>query len=68
MRCNACQSVLTQRNARGEPIIRTRGIVFKPGGAILICPRCKGSVPVSLDLFPLLLQPAAEKRMAPGRS
>jgi hypothetical protein len=58
MRCRECQSVLCQRNALGEPIIRTRGIVRKPGGLALVCPRCKAAVPVSPD-FLLALDVAA---------
>ena len=50
--------MLCQRNALGEPIIRTRGIVRKPSGYVLVCPRCKAAVPVSPD-FLLALDVAA---------
>lgn len=58
MKCRHCQSVLCQRNSLGEPIIRTRGIVRKPSGIALVCPRCKAAVPVSPD-FLLALDVAA---------
>jgi hypothetical protein len=51
MKCKACNSVLCQRNHAGEPIIRTRGIVRKPGGYVLVCPRCKAGVPVANDFL-----------------
>lgn len=44
LKCTACHSVLFQRNAIGEPIIRTRGIVKKQDGLVLICPKCKADV------------------------
>lgn len=58
MKCRHCQSVLCQRNSLGEPIIRTRGIVRKPTGFALVCPRCKAAVPVGSD-FLLALDIAA---------
>lgn len=76
MKCQACKSVLCQRNAMGEPIIRTRGIVRKPGGLVLVCPRCKAAVPVGDDFLlslsiaagiglavPQIAPPAASRQM-----
>lgn len=59
MKCGACQSVLTQRNALGEPIIRNRGIVFKAGQRpTMVCPKCKASVPFSAELLQQFSQAA----------
>ena len=60
MVCRRCQSVLTQRNRAGEPIIRTRGIVLKKTGFVLVCPSCKGDVIFDPKLLTILLSsPAA---------
>jgi hypothetical protein len=67
MRCRHCQSMLFQRNALGEPIIRTRGIVRKPDGFVLVCPRCKAAVPVAPDFLLALDIAAGASIQAPLR-
>ncbi len=49
MKCR-CGATLGNVNAAGEPIVRTRGLVFKADGLVLVCPSCKGDVSVSDDL------------------
>lgn len=39
-----------QINARGEPMLRTRGLVLKAEGVAAICPKCKGDVPLEGDM------------------
>ena len=51
MICPHCQSNLAQRSMNGDPMMRTRGLVIKSTGLALICPKCKGDVPVSLDVM-----------------
>lgn len=63
MICKACASVLTQRNAFGEPIIRNRGIVAKTSGLYLICPRCKAAVPFDMDVLRVLAPDTGERRL-----
>jgi hypothetical protein len=49
MKCR-CGANLAHLSARGEPMMRTRGIVLKAEGLTAICPKCKGDVPVSGDM------------------
>ncbi len=44
MKCPSCLSSLTQINAAGEPMLRTRGLIFKSHGIVAVCPKCKGQV------------------------
>jgi|GEM_PF-4823869 len=50
MRCRSCNSSLTQINAAGEPILRTRGLIFKAAGLACVCPKCKGDVPITGEM------------------
>ena len=50
MKCGHCQAELGHVNARGEPMIRTRGLVLKAEGVAAVCPKCKGDVPVAGEL------------------
>lgn len=50
MKCPACLSALGHVNARGEPMIRTRGLVLKAEGVAAVCPKCKADVPVEGEL------------------
>jgi hypothetical protein len=43
MKCR-CGADLGHLNAAGEPMIRTRGLVFKAEGLVLVCPSCKADV------------------------
>lgn len=54
MICPHCHAELTRNNARGEPVIRNRGIVMKSDGLALVCPKCKGDVPPSPEAMQLL--------------
>jgi uncharacterized protein with PIN domain len=56
MRCPKCQASLGQINAAGEPMVRTRGLVLKADGVVAICPKCKGSVPMSPDFAKAMQQ------------
>ena len=31
-------------------MVRTRGVVLKRGGPVMICPSCKGDVPMGADM------------------
>ncbi len=48
MKCR-CGAELAQVNAKGEPMVRTRGMVFKAAGVCMVCPKCKGDVPLGPD-------------------
>lgn len=50
MRCPACQAALGQVNPRGEPMIRTRGLILKADGVVAVCPSCKGDVPLAGEM------------------
>jgi hypothetical protein len=39
------------RNRDGEPLIRTRAIIMKASGLVLVCHQCRGDVPISADIF-----------------
>lgn len=38
-------------SAAGEPLVRTRGVMLKAEGIILICPKCRADVPLAGDLL-----------------
>lgn len=50
MKCPACLAELGHVNGRGEPMIRTRGLVLKAEGVAALCPKCKADVPVEGEL------------------
>ncbi len=50
MRCPGCGASLGHINALGEPMIRMRGLVMKAEGVSIVCPKCKGDVPVEGEL------------------
>lgn len=50
MKCPHCLAALGHINAAGEPLIRTRGMVLKAQGVSVICPKCKGDVPVEGEM------------------
>ncbi|RVT91432.1 hypothetical protein EOD42_22515 [Rhodovarius crocodyli] len=50
MKCRHCAANLGQISATGEPLIRSRGILLKAEGVSMICPKCKGDVPVEGEL------------------
>jgi hypothetical protein len=49
MICQSCKSSLGHVNREGEPIVRNRGLVFKAEGVVMVCPKCKGDVPMTVD-------------------
>ena len=49
MKCPACQANLGQLSAGGEPMVRTRGVILKADGVVVVCPKCKGDVAISPD-------------------
>jgi regulator of protease activity HflC (stomatin/prohibitin superfamily) len=48
MKCR-CGALLGQVNSAGEPIVRTRGVVFKAESVVLVCPSCRADVPITGD-------------------
>ncbi len=46
MKCR-CGATLGQVNKSGEPIVRTRALVFKADSIVLVCPVCKSDVPMT---------------------
>ena len=50
MICRHCQANLGHISAAGEPLIRGRGFLLKADCVAVICPKCKGDVPVEGDL------------------
>jgi len=50
VRCAACGATLGHVTARGDPMLRTRGLVLKAEGVTAICPRCKADVPMTGEL------------------
>lgn len=49
MICPHCRANLIQANARGEKLLRNRGLVYGASGLKAICPKCKSDVPFPLD-------------------
>jgi len=49
MRCPACHANLGQLSAGGEPMVRTRGVILKADGVVVVCPKCKSDVAISPD-------------------
>ncbi len=49
MICPSCQAHLGHMNKDGEPMVRNRGLVFKADGVVVVCPKCKGDVPMTTD-------------------
>ncbi len=50
MICPGCGAGLGRINPRGEPLIRARALILKAECVAVVCPRCKGDVPVEGDL------------------
>jgi len=50
-----CSQALTNTNGRGDTVIRTRAIVLRPDGVILVCPKCKNDVTLDNDLASILV-------------
>jgi hypothetical protein len=48
MKCR-CGATLGQVNREGEPIVRTRAVVFKAESVVLVCPKCRADVAVTGD-------------------
>jgi hypothetical protein len=49
VRCR-CGAHLGQVNKRGEPMVRTAGMIMQDGGGMaMVCPRCKSDVPFTPD-------------------
>lgn len=54
MKCPHCHEPLTKATATGGVMLRTRGVVFKSGGMLVVCPKCKGDVQPTADLMKAL--------------
>lgn len=50
MKCPKCLTALGHINARGEPMIRTRGLILKAEGVSAVCPSCKSDVPMTSEM------------------
>jgi hypothetical protein len=50
MKCAKCLTALGHINARGEPMLRTRGLILKAEGVSAVCPSCKADVPVTGEM------------------
>lgn len=50
MKCPHCQANLAHVSKQGTPMVRNHGLMFKAEGLAVVCPKCKGDVPVSMDL------------------
>ncbi len=50
MICPSCQAKLGKVNANGEPMVRSAGMVFKADAPVMVCPKCKASVPFTTEL------------------
>lgn len=50
MICPGCQSNLGHINKSNEPMVRGRGLVLKADGVSMVCPKCKGDVPLSTEV------------------
>lgn len=48
--CPHCHANLASVAASGEPLLRARGVILKATGLALVCPRCRGDVPLSQSL------------------
>lgn len=49
MRCR-CGANLGHINSRGEPMIRTRGLILKAEGIAAVCPKCRADVPLEGEM------------------
>jgi uncharacterized protein YbaR (Trm112 family) len=54
MQCPHCREDLARITADGDPMLRTRGLLFKGGSLVLVCPKCKGDVRPGADLMKAL--------------
>ena len=45
-----CGAHLGALSSGGDPMVRTRGIVLKAAGFVLVCPKCRGDVQPTPDL------------------
>ncbi len=50
MRCAGCGAELGHVNERGEPALRTRGLILKAEGVAVSCPRCRADVPLQGEM------------------
>lgn len=46
MICPHCRANLETRSASGDTLLRGRGLVMGRDGLTMICPKCRGDVPV----------------------
>lgn len=53
MRCG-CGEGLARISRKGEPMLRSAGLLLKAEGLAAICPRCKADVPVGGDMLKAL--------------
>jgi uncharacterized protein YbaR (Trm112 family) len=49
LNCPHCKTNLSRTSASGEQMLSMRGLILKANGLTLVCPKCKGDVPVWPD-------------------
>lgn len=49
MICPHCKANLVRPNSAGEPVLRTRALIFKAESIVAACPKCGNDVPFSPD-------------------
>lgn len=54
LKCPHCGNRLVSATADAKIKIRTPIVVFSVNGAEIVCPRCKGDVPIDLQIGPSL--------------
>lgn len=50
LRCSSCHAELLRTSDSGHPMLRNRGLVLHEDHLSLVCPRCKGDVPLNPTL------------------
>lgn len=50
MMCPACRANLGRITARGEPMIRNKGLILKADGIVALCPKCGADVPFTAEI------------------
>lgn len=46
MICPHCQTSLSRTSASGDQMLAMRALIMKAEGLTLVCPKCKGDVPI----------------------
>lgn len=49
MKCPHCKANLSAASKGGGTLLRSRGVILKGDSLAIVCPKCKGDVPLGLD-------------------